>query len=491
MTNKVLVPPIKCQGIKTKLVPLILRHAGKISNGRWVEPFMGSGVVGLNARCENSFFADKNPHLISFYSALKDQTIDATIAKRFLETEGEKLLEQGEEHYYFIRERFNENGNPLDFLFLTRACFNGMMRFNSKGKFNVPFCRRPERFAKAYITKIVNQIAQFQEALKHYQWNFLHQDVETTIAQATADEIQTLFNELSQGKEARYNNIVGFMLKVYTSADSMIIKRTKVGDGRKNQGPTQCNQPGLILFGTTIPEVFLQALSPTLMHSGLGSRCLFIEGDKREHHNHDADDFRNVPKNMIETARWWTEYLPPDPATGKVGNLSHENPTPRIVPMTHEAKDILNALGEKADNSYDKTHDPIERVLWTRVYENAAKLALIYAASEHKENPIIDANAARWASEFTLWVFQRMMTMVKQNVADSSFAKLCLRAENLIRKRGGTMQHRDLSNVIREVKGRDLDDVINKLIDTETIEKYELPSDRPGPKPICYRLLNK
>ena len=187
--NKTLVPPIKCQGIKTKLVPLILSCAANVKFERWIEPFMGSGVVGLNARRPVAVFADLNPHPVNFYSAIKTGTVTPEIAKAFLEKEGEQLETIGEKHYYEIRERFNELGAPLDFLFLSRACFNGMIRFNSKGKFNVPFCRKPERFARAYITKIVNQIARFQEAVRYYQWNFVCREFEKTISQATADDL--------------------------------------------------------------------------------------------------------------------------------------------------------------------------------------------------------------------------------------------------------------------------------------------------------------
>jgi DNA adenine methylase len=187
--TKILVPPIKCQGIKTKLVPLILANAGEISNGKWIEPFMGSCVVGLNARCKRVLFADQNPHLVNFYSALQSRVITPEIAKQFLTKEGLQLEKQGEQHYYNIRARFNETGQPLDFLFLSRACFNGLIRFNSKGKFNVPFCRKPERFAKAYITKIVNQIAQFQEAIRYFQWDFVCNDFEKTVSQATANDL--------------------------------------------------------------------------------------------------------------------------------------------------------------------------------------------------------------------------------------------------------------------------------------------------------------
>ncbi|MDR3196848.1 MAG: Dam family site-specific DNA-(adenine-N6)-methyltransferase [Planctomycetaceae bacterium] len=187
--TKILVPPIKCQGIKTKLVPLILANAGEISNGKWIEPFMGSCVVGLNTRCKRVLFADQNPHLVNFYSALRSRIITPEIAKRFLVKEGSQLEKQGEQYYYNIRARFNETGDPLDFLFLSRACFNGLIRFNSKGKFNVPFCRKPERFAKGYITKIVNQIAQFQEATLYFQWDFACSDFEKTVSQATADDM--------------------------------------------------------------------------------------------------------------------------------------------------------------------------------------------------------------------------------------------------------------------------------------------------------------
>ena len=187
--NKILVPPIKCQGIKTKLVPLILSCAANVKFERWIEPFMGSGVVDLNARRSVALFADVNPHLVHFYSAIKSGTVTPAIARAFLEKEGEQLERIGDKHYYNIRQRFNDCGSPLDFLFLSRACFNGMIRFNGKGKFNVPFCRKPERFARAYITKIVNQIAQFQEAVKHYQWNFVCQEFTQTILQATANDL--------------------------------------------------------------------------------------------------------------------------------------------------------------------------------------------------------------------------------------------------------------------------------------------------------------
>ena len=178
------VPPLKCQGIKTKLVEWIKDHSFLENDGIWIEPFMGSGVVGFNMRPSRAIFADVNPHIINFYNAIKQGKITAGIAKEFLEKEGAHLQAKGEDHYYEVRERFNKNGDPLDMLFLNRACFNGIMRFNKKGGFNVPFGHKPERFAKSYVTKITNQIKYVTDAISQYDWKFVYSDLRKIISSA-------------------------------------------------------------------------------------------------------------------------------------------------------------------------------------------------------------------------------------------------------------------------------------------------------------------
>ena len=189
MKNKVYVPPIKSQGIKTKLVPWINSIIPEPFTGIWIEPFMGTGVVAFNVCPKTAIMGDSNPHLINFYKAIQKKDITPEKVKSFLQTEGAILLEKGECHYYKIRERFNANHSPLDFLFLNRSCFNGMIRFNRKDGFNVPFCRKPERFAKAYITKIVNQVEYVYYLLQFNDFKFVCQDFKKTIEQASSNDI--------------------------------------------------------------------------------------------------------------------------------------------------------------------------------------------------------------------------------------------------------------------------------------------------------------
>ena len=141
--------------------------------GRWIEPFMGTGVVGFNSGFYNAVLSDINPHIIRFYQALRDGGVSEGSVREYLERESVALSGSGDgqQRYREVRERFNKEGDPHDFLFLSRACFNGLMRFNRKGGFNVPFCKKPERFSKAYIAKIANQVKAVSLICKGWEFN--------------------------------------------------------------------------------------------------------------------------------------------------------------------------------------------------------------------------------------------------------------------------------------------------------------------------------
>ena len=172
MSEKVIVPPIKCQGIKTKLVPLIRNTVNPNPNGRWIEPFVGTGVVAFNMAPNRALLIDKNQYIIRLYKAIQNCEITSKDVRDFLEYHGSILEKKGKEYYLDMREKFNNNGDPMYFLFLNRSDFNGMIRFNRSGQFNVPFCQKPNRFSKAYITKICNQVSAIANVMKDKDWEF-------------------------------------------------------------------------------------------------------------------------------------------------------------------------------------------------------------------------------------------------------------------------------------------------------------------------------
>src|SRR4051794_1896644 len=114
------VPPVKCQGIKTKLVSFIFENISWDSGvcGRWIEPFLGSGVVALNLAPERAILSDSNEHIIRLYREIQTGELTPFQVRERLEAETSLLARGGAEYYYTVRDRFNQSPTSFDFLFL-------------------------------------------------------------------------------------------------------------------------------------------------------------------------------------------------------------------------------------------------------------------------------------------------------------------------------------------------------------------------------------
>ncbi|MBN1593178.1 MAG: Dam family site-specific DNA-(adenine-N6)-methyltransferase, partial [Candidatus Coatesbacteria bacterium] len=122
---------------------------------------------------------------IAFYENVKKGLITPAVVSEFLRVEGGRLSASGGDYYYEVRDRFNSAKDPLDFLFLSRSCFNGLIRFNRDGLYNVPFGRKPERFSRSYITKICNQVKWISRHLRgNDDWTIACMDFGDAISEA-------------------------------------------------------------------------------------------------------------------------------------------------------------------------------------------------------------------------------------------------------------------------------------------------------------------
>lgn len=65
--------------------------------------------------------------------------------------------------------------------------------------------------------------------------------------------------------------------------------------------------------------------------------------------------------------------------------------------------------------------DEAGMALWARAYEKALRLALIYACSVDRENPVVTPEAAAWAGTFALHQTRRILYMARQHASESEF----------------------------------------------------------------------
>lgn len=137
-------PPLKWVGGKRSLLTHIHALFPANRRGRFIEPFLGSGVVYLNTPgFANYLLADANQDLIDLYGCIRADSL------ALVDLVTELFGEQGDntpDRYYEMREDFNTcpNGTVRRaalFVFLNRHGFNGLCRYNKNGLFNVPHGR--------------------------------------------------------------------------------------------------------------------------------------------------------------------------------------------------------------------------------------------------------------------------------------------------------------------------------------------------------------
>lgn len=154
-------PMIKYRGGKLKEIPHIMRHIPEF-RGRYIEPFIGGGAVFFHLEPQHAVINDINTPLMSFYNGVRNnyptlrQELDAIEAlynqnrAAFDELKAQYPYERVEDHneelYYAIRDMYNNITNKqysdaLLYYFINKTAYSGMIRYNAKGEFNVPFGR--------------------------------------------------------------------------------------------------------------------------------------------------------------------------------------------------------------------------------------------------------------------------------------------------------------------------------------------------------------
>lgn len=128
------VPPFKTQLLKW--VGNKQRFAHEIASyfpaeiDTYYEPFLGSGAVLATLAPERAVGSDVFPPLVGIWQTLRDdpQQLIAWYGERreLCEVLGKK------EAYEQIKASYNANPNPADFLFITRSCYGGVVRFRQK-----------------------------------------------------------------------------------------------------------------------------------------------------------------------------------------------------------------------------------------------------------------------------------------------------------------------------------------------------------------------
>lgn len=154
-------PMIKYRGGKSKEIPHIMWHIPRFS-GRYVEPFLGGGALFFYLEPRKAIINDINPKLMDFYRGVRD---DYTRLRKELDeiediymryrkdfehlkklNPDERVEDKNEALYYELRDMFNnltlkKYSDASLYYYINKTAYSGMIRYNARGEFNVPFGR--------------------------------------------------------------------------------------------------------------------------------------------------------------------------------------------------------------------------------------------------------------------------------------------------------------------------------------------------------------
>jgi DNA adenine methylase len=129
-----LKPLIKWSGGKSDEIKLFEKYIPN-NYDNYLEPFVGGGSVYFYLNSNKAVINDIHPELIDFYRSIKNGYMRDI--HEFMNCNN-----NDETTYYQIRDKMlieNELDSAKRFYYQRKTCFRGMLRYNTKGQFNIPF----------------------------------------------------------------------------------------------------------------------------------------------------------------------------------------------------------------------------------------------------------------------------------------------------------------------------------------------------------------
>ena len=156
-------PVIKWSGSKRSQCQNIINHFPKEIN-TYYEPFCGGasvlrGLLESDIKVKQYICSDLNEGLIELWKLIKEDPVSVSNHYEKLWTELNQYEDKAIKRQYFenVRERYNKEHNPLDFMFIMRTTTNGMPRYNQKGEFNNSFHIKRNGIDPERLRKIINE----------------------------------------------------------------------------------------------------------------------------------------------------------------------------------------------------------------------------------------------------------------------------------------------------------------------------------------------
>jgi len=275
------------------------------------------------------------------------------------------------------------------------------------------------------------------------------------------DEIGLMLQSMT-GASGRVDSVkrdlMATLMTMYSSAGG-VYRGVEYAD-QKTRPRQDIVNPNAVVYGTSTHAAFYASLTSSQGVDGTLSRLIVVSGDENRPARK-RPTLGQADAGLVAKIRALGNH---STSTGNLAGLagSGVDVVAQTVRMEREVFDAWEALDD--DMTDYMTTDAAQSV-YSRVAENAAKLALVYAVSIDYHHPVIDEEAFAWGREISLWAANLLMREVANRAADNDVEREIKQVMGSIRQAGAdgiTRMH--LLRAHRSIRARDLDDICSRLV---------------------------
>ena len=289
------------------------------------------------------------------------------------------------------------------------------------------------------------------------------------------DEIAHLIHAMQHRSAPHLAQIAARLMTIYSSAGDPHVPMDAYGDRAKVK---TLHYPHAVIYGTSVPEGFWEAVTEDNMKNGLIGRFLVFEAMNYVDYQ-DPEPSRGIPDSIIQAAKSWAELRTHG------GNLDSGGAHPKLLNYTPDAYQRHKEHSVNISKRRQK-EDPVPAAIWSRVAEKTAKLTMLIACSRFDggEWPEMTLEDVELAIRLNNWITRRMLWQADRHISQSDFHRDCQYVlRKLQEKKNSWFSLSELTRKTRKLSPRDRQEVLKHLLTEKSIDAEEIPPATAGGRP--------
>jgi hypothetical protein len=230
-------------------------------------------------------------------------------------------------------------------------------------------------------------------------------------------------------------------------------------------------EPCACIHGVSAPAPFWEALNGGALQDGSLARFLIFRSEEGiPDRNRQPGQASDISGELMDAV-----LAVADVGIKGAGNLARigapsTRPESLIVPMDAEARVVFDDLDDVMTSRQREAIGTNQSAVLARVWENAAKVALIKAVSANPVDPIIRGEDAVWARELVEHCAATLLVQAERHLANNDMERYHKQMLEFVREAGkGGIRHNDLTRKCQFIDPKLRREIIASLVEGEQI----------------------